>query len=531
MLKPNIKSFPKNPGVYIFKNQKNDIIYIGKAKNLRNRISQYFYQKHEKSPKTQFLVKNISNIDYIIVNNEVESLLLENKLIKKHKPKYNINLKDSKTYPYIKITNDKIPKIISTRTVTANGDYYGPYTDAKLRTELIKLVVEIFQLITKRTFTSKSSLYYDIGISPAKTLREIDHKEYLKNVQKAKEFLSGKTGFILNKLKTEMKKASESLKFELANKKKKQIESIKIIKQKQKVDLLKSYDQDVLAIIFNDKQTKSLIQLFNISKGVINSKKEFRFDYYDVELLENFIKVYYSKNSVPKEIIVNLEFWENIEDKKNLEEYFKNFRKSKVDLIYPKRGDKKSLIEIAIKNAKENFKKSDILDQIKKNLKLEKRPSIIECFDMSNLGSDYLVGAMTRFIEMQPDKTGYRKFEIKSFRGKNDDFASIREVIYRRYKRLQKEKLEFPDLIIIDGGRGQLNSALESLRQLNLRIPLISLAKQDEEIYVLNKANPYKFDKNSPMMLFIRDVRDKTHDFVINYNRKKRQMKFKKDIK
>lgn len=534
MFKPTRSSLPEQPGVYIYKDKFNNIIYVGKAKNLKNRISSYFSSDHKNSVKTQILVKNIANLEYIIVDSEVEALLLENKLIKKHKPKYNIDLKDNKTYAYIKITDEKIPKIISTRKITKKGDYFGPYTDSKSRWEIINLIVSLFGIVTPKTFSQKSTLYYEIGISPAKTEKNINIEEYHKKVQEAKNFLKGKNiNKIKTRLKEEMNTASKELKYEIAMQKKQQLDSIEHMLEKQKVDLLKNYDQDI-AVIINDKKTqKSLIQILHISKGIISSKKDYKLEY-EENLLLNFIKMFYSSNYVPKEIIVNTKVWEDENDKEKIEEYLSKLRGTKTEIILPQKGEKLSLVKLAEKNAKNSFENSNT-SKLKKLLKLKNDPNIIECFDMSNLGKEYLVGAMTRFKNEKEDKEGYRKFEIKSFKGKNDDYKAMQEVIKRRYSRLKEENLEFPDLIIIDGGKGQLNAANKSLKELGLKLNTISIAKGEKrdknEIYTSPKTPPIILDNNSEIMLYLRKIRDSVHNFVINYNRKKRDMKLREEMK
>ncbi len=535
MNKKNLTSnLPKNPGVYIFKDKFNNIIYIGKAKNLKNRVSSYFSSDHKTSIKTQILVKNINDIEYIIVDNEIEALLLENKLIKKHHPKYNINLKDSKTYAYIKITDEKIPKILITRKITKNGTYFGPYTDSKLKYEILNLTTSLFNLITPKTYTQKSTLYYEIGISPAKDEKSINIKEYLKKVEQAKDFLRGKNiSEIKKKLKEEMNKASNELKFEIAMQKKRQIESIEHIKEKQKVDLIKNFDQDI-AIIINDLQNeKSIIEIMHISKGVISSKKDFKFEY-EENLLQKFIKMYYSTQFIPKEIIINQKIWENQEEKELLEQYLTKLRGNKSILTLPQKGEKLSLVKLAEKNAIETLNKN-ISEKLKTILKLKTTPRIIECFDMSNLGKDYLIGAMTRFKNEKEDKNEYRKFEIKSFAGKNDDYRAIEEVITRRYSRLIDEKKELPDLIIIDGGKGQLKAAKKAIKKLNLSLQTISIAKgakrDRNDIYINENNEPIILDSNSDIMLYLRKIRDSVHNLAIIYNRKKREMRIKNEMK
>ena len=525
MLKEIIKTLPKNPGIYIFKDKLENIIYIGKAKNLKNRISSYFLNKHTTSPKTKVLVKNITKIDYIIVDTELEALLLENKLIKKHKPKYNIDLKDSKTYAYIKITDEKIPKITFTRKITKTGDYFGPYTNSEIRRELFFLVTKIFGIVTKSTFSNKSTLNYQIGMSPAKTIDEINIKEYNKNVKLAKEFLLGKNiNQIISKLKEKMQLASKDENYEIALEIKKQIETIENSFEKQKVDLIKKHDQDIIALIENNIESKSIIIILNISKGTITSKKDYLFETSE-NLLEEFIKMYYSKNTIPSEIIINQKI---SDEKKSIEEYLQKLSSHKVEIITPQKGEKLELVKLAEKNA-QNLIKNNPLKELQVNLQLQKIPKIIECFDMSNFGKNDLVGAMTRWVDLKPDKSGYRKYEIKKLTGKNDDYASINEVITRRYTKLKTENLEYPNLIIIDGGKGHLNTALNALNKLNLEIPIISIAKgknrDKNEIYLVGKDDPLIFDNNSEMMLNLRKIRDSVHNFVISYNRSKRKIK------
>jgi len=294
---------------------------------------------------------------------------------------------------------------------------------------------------------------------------------------------------------------------------------------------LKNYDEDIIVKLENQIENKSLIQILKIKKGVISSKKEYKFNYCDKDLIEEFLKIYYSQNSVPKEILLEKEIFDNVNNKKIIEKYLSKIKKGKVTIKIPKKGEKLGLIKLSILNAKQNFNKNDILIELKNKLSLPSIPKTIECFDMSNLGSDYLVGAMVQFKNSKPNKQAYRKYQIKSFSGKNDDFAAMQEVIYRRYLRLKNENKKMPDLILIDGGKGQLRSGIQALKNLNIKIPIVSLAKRDEEIYVLGRKDPYKFDSASKMMLFLRNIRDSTHNYVISYNRKKREMRMKEEFK
>lgn len=557
---------PNKPGVYLYKDRFGKIIYIGKAKNLRSRVSSYFTSVHKHSPKTRILVSNIYDVEFFIVDSEVESLILENKLIKKNKPKYNILLKDSKTYPYIKLTDEKIPKLTLTRRISGKGEFFGPFVDGAARTEIFNLTVKIFGLITSKTYSTKSHLNYDIGLAPAKTLLEVDIEKYKVNVGLARDFLKGKNvSEIKKKLKFEMKESSDLMNFEEAMIKKKQIDAIDILLEKQKIDLVKNYDQDVIGVVFDEINSKAVFVLLNISKGVISGKREFKFDLDSVEdIFSSFVKMFYSQAYIPKEILVSNEFWENSSEHKVLEEYLAGLSGRKVILNCPQRGEKKGLVELAISNAKLNVGKKNVLFEVQEKLGLKNLPKVIEVFDMSNLSYDFLVGGMTRWVDEKPDKNGYRKFDIKSFSGKNDDFAAMEEVVFRRYSRLLKEGKELPDLILIDGGLGQfgvVKKVLEDLgilenvnanpkdtnsdtdspmengdRQKQVSPDLISIAKGEfrkkNEIYTLETGNvPLVFDDDLKFMLFLRKVRDSVHNFVITFNRKKRDMKLKKEFK
>lgn len=518
----NLSSIPKNPGVYIFKDINNSIIYIGKAKSLKPRVASYFNSPDELSVKTKYLAGKIHDIEFFVVDNEVEALLLENRLIKKHKPKYNIMLKDSKTFAYILITDEKYPRILTTRRVGKKGNYFGPFTAGSARLELIKLAVSLFKIRTCRSMPKRPCLNYFIGTCTAPCSSQVSESDYQKQVQEAISFLKGNTKPVVEKLKLEMRAASKELNFETALKMKKQIESIEYLNEKQKVERILKFDQNVVAM--KPINGAAIIEVFSISKGIISGKKEFNLEF-EEDVLENFIKLYYSKEQIPEEIIVNHEFWKDGDEKRILEEYLSRLKGSKAALTYPLRGEKLALVEMAIKNI--DLSSNPVaLREIKEKLKLPTIPDVIECFDASNLSYEHVVGAMVRFVSAKPEPSGYRKFEIKSFKGA-DDYAAIREIVFRRYSRLIREKSSMPDLIIIDGGSGQLSSALSALKSIGLAVPIIALAKQNEEIYVPGMNIPIRVPVNSPMMLLIRRIRDSVHRLALSYNRKKRQIKMK----
>ena len=521
----NLQNVPREPGVYLFKDQSDKIIYIGKAKNLKNRVSSYFRSEHPYSPKTRALVSHITNAEFIIVDSELEALLLENRLIKQHLPQYNISLKDGRTYSFIQITGEQFPRILTARSATGKGKFFGPYVDGYARREIIELTVKLFKIRTCRILPKKACLNYYIGTCTAPCVAKATEAEYGEQVKHATKFLKGDTVEIQAKLREDMSKASSELKFEIALEKKRQLEAIEKLGQKQKVDLVKKFDQSVIVLVRNGQ--KAIIEVFTINHGVISGKKEYTFDY-ETDLFESFLKLYYSQKAIPREIIVNEKFWKEDSDKLVLEQYFEQMRGEKVELTLPEKGEKKALVDMAVKNA---TLQSDniILLELQEKLNLPVTPEVIECFDASNLSYQGKVVGMTQFVGGKPNKTGYRKFEVKSYTGMQDDYSSIKEAVFRRYKRLKEENAQMPDLIIIDGGYGQLSSALASLEELGLQLPIISLAKREEEICVPGSETPLNFGKNTPVMLLLRRIRDATHNFVITYNRKKREMAFREE--
>ena len=526
--KVDYSQIPKNPGCYIYKDLNDEIIYIGKAKNLVNRIRSYFSSPEQQSVKTKHLVSKIHSVEWIVVDNEVEALLLENNLIKKHYPKYNIDLKDNKRYAYIKITSERYPRILTTRKVAKDGTYFGPYTDGYQRVQLIRTAVSIFKIRTCKVLPKHECLNFHIGICTAPCIKNVDDKQYSKQVDSAIRFLKGDMNDTVAILKDEMSQFSKELKYEKALERRRQLEAISGIIDKQKVELIKSFDQDVISMIkYNDT---AIFEIFMIAKGVISGKGEFKTEYTE-NIFEEFLKRYYSSRKIPYEIVVNEKFYETESDREVLEKYFSTLRNGKVIITYPEKGDKLSLVKLAEKNALMNLEENKTLLELQDKLNLPQYPKVIECFDISNLGYEHIVAGMTRFVDGRPDKSGYRKFLIKSTVGKQNDFMAMSEAVFRRYKRIKAEKGEYPDIIMIDGGLGQLTASLRSLKALGLKIPIIALAKEREEIYTPNEKVPMQFDKNSKMMLLLREIRDSVHNFVLGYNKKRREMKLRDEFK
>ncbi|MBI2572851.1 excinuclease ABC subunit UvrC [Candidatus Woesearchaeota archaeon] len=522
-----LNTLPQDPGVYQFKDKDNKIIYIGKAKNLRKRVSQYFQNPERHAIKTQVLVRQIENIEVIIVDNEVEALLLENRLIKKHSPKYNINLKDSKTYAYITLTQEPYPRLTTTRNNNAKGKLFGPYTDGSARREVFDLAQKLFKLRVCRTMPKRACLNYHLNLCTAPCILNVNKEQYQEQVNDATKFLKGDISQSVEKLEQEMKEASQEKKYEVALEKRRQKDALLHLTQKQKVDLIKNIDQDF--IVYTTQENRSSIEIFSVVRGVISGKKNFRFETQE-DLFEEFITLYYSQNPPPHELVVNTVFWQNEPERETIELYLSKIKGSTVKITYPQRGEKKELLMLAEKNAQYGLENAT-LKEIQEKLCLPHLPLVIECFDISNLGREHVVAGMTQWVNGKPNKSEYRRFEIQTVQGRQDDFAAMYEVIQRRYKRLRDESKPFPDLIIIDGGKGQLGMACKALEELGLQIPLFGLAKREEEIYLPREENPHLFNTNSPMMLFIRSVRDSVHNYVLSYNKKKRQMKFKKQTK
>lgn len=523
----NLNIIPHDPGVYLFKDCNGVVIYCGKAKNLRNRVSNYFQNPSQLPIKTVQLMKNAHSVDWIIVHSEVEALLLENKLIKQYNPKYNINLKDAKTFAYIALTKETYPRVMSTRKLNSQLEAFGPYTDGTKRREVQKLVVTLFKLRTCKTLPKHACLNYHIGICTAPCIENVSKHDYTIQVENARSFMHGGYLDIEQKLKKQMLEASSNQEYEKAIIFKNQIESIKMLQYKQVVDNDRKFNQDIIAIKTYQHQT-SIVHM-SIQKGVLLGKRDFSIDYQE-NVLQEFIKAYYSNNPVPREIILSQKCWIDDEEKSALEEFLSNLKGGVVVLIVPVKGDKHKLIELGLKNIESNMEHNGALLDLKNAINLSVIPLIIESFDVSNLGREHVVCGMVRFVNAKANKSGYRKFLLKTTDGQND-FAGIKEAVYRRYKRLLSENMLMPDLILIDGGKEQLSSALDALRELGIQLPVIGLAKRLEEIYLPGQDNPKLFDKNSQMMLLLRQIRDETHHFAISYNKKRREIKMRDEFK
>lgn len=515
------ENLPKKPGVYIMRDANDEIIYIGKAKNLINRVRSYFREKLDR-PKTQILMSHFDSLEYIVTNSEKEALILEATLIKKHRPRYNVQLKDDKRYPYVKITNEKYPRLIITRNITKNGIYYGPFTDVTSVKKTVKFLKSLFKIRTCRNMDGPC-LNSQIDLCYAPCSGEISKEEYDEIINKIDLFFQGKYSVIVKNLKKEMAEAAENEQFEKAAVLRDQITSIEEIMEKQFVDLVDDdLDQDVIAIAPNDNEV--VVIIMPIRNGKIVGRDDFLMSgsQYESnsEILFAFIQQYYGFNRhIPKQILLN----EPIDDTELLEEWLSDLRGNKVYIKVPMKGVKLRLVNMAQKNAEiiKHQKKAmeNSLIELKKYLKLDKLPRIIEGYDISNISGKFAVGSKVSFKDAKPNKKKYKRFKIET-PGPND-FAMMKELLTHRLKMIDTD--EEPDLIVIDGGKGQLGMACEVLDELNLaHIPIIGLAKEFEEIYIPNSKRPIIIPKNNKALHLLQQVRDESHRFAITYHRKLR---------
>ena len=516
---------PSVPGVYLFRDQDDMIIYIGKAVNLRSRVRSYFSESNQPL-KTRQLVSNIRSIDWIVVNNETEALLLENRLVKQHSPKYNISLKDAKTFAYIALTKEKAPRLLTTRKASRKTETFGPYTDGFTRRDLQKLVEKVFKLRTCKKLPKKACLKFHIGLCTAPCTGNVTTEQYQHQVEEARDFLNGNYEQTLERLTLQMQDTSRKQNYEHAMELQKQIASIRLLTQRQIVDKRREFDQDVM--VFQRSGEQLLVVQMSIQKGVLLGKKEYTVEF-QVQIEQEFLKTFYSENQIPHEILLNKKCWSNDTEKKALESFLSAKRGANVKLSVPRSGVKRELVDLAKKNIEASLTEDNALVELQEALNLPVVPHVIECFDVSNLGQEHVVAGMVRFVNGKPDKSNYRRFKIKTVTGQ-DDFAAMHEAVTRRYRRLLDEKQPMPDLVVVDGGAGQVSAAQSALRKLELELSLIGLAKENEEVYLPNEGAARKFETNSRMMLLLRQIRDSAHDFAVRYNRKRRQMELRKQF-
>ena len=554
-----LATLPSKPGCYLMKNVEGKIIYVGKAISLKNRVRSYFHADSSHDAKTRRLVRDIANIEWIVVGSELEALILEMNLIKKHRPKYNIRLKDDKRYPYIKVHwNEPFPHVTVTRQMADDGArYFGPYTSAWAVYQTLDVLRKIFPYLTcDREITGmdkRACLYFDIKLCTAPCIGAVSQAQYRQMISDLMDFLSGHSDGIVSHLEQDMHKASEEMRFEKAAAVRDQLKAIQSIIERQRIVFATDYlDSDVLAMARSDGE--ACVQIFFIRGGKLIGREYFILegteDAADTEVMEQFITQFYTEAAnIPQQVMLPKE----IEEAQIISQWLRSKRGGeKVEFFVPKEGQPQELVQMATENARETLtalraqwqadahKQEQALAELQENLKLPGPPNRIECYDISNTQGTAIVGAMVVFTQGVPDKKLYRKFNIESVIGAPDDFASMEEMLTRRFRRWRaSQEAEaagpgsqpdasfsfLPDLIIIDGGKGQLGRAVQVLEKFELldKVPVVGLAKREEEIFFPNKSDSLLLPRHSQGLYLVQRIRDEAHRYGITAHRKKRQ--------
>ena len=549
-----LRTLPAKPGCYIMKNSDNQVIYVGKAVNLKNRVRSYFHTNPDQDFKTRQLVQRISDIEWIVVGSELEALILEMNLIKKHRPRYNIRLKDDKRYPYIKVHwADAYPKITVTRQMVKDGSrYFGPYTSVWAVHQTLDVLRRIFPYLTcDRVITGQDErpcLYFDIKLCTGPCIGAVDQAAYRQMIADLCEFLDGRTAPIVERLQHEMDQAAEELRFEKAAALRDQVQAIERVVEKQKVITNDQLDSDVIAIARDNGE--ACVQVFFIRSGKLIGREYFILEGAqgepDTEVIEEFIKQFYAEAaSIPSQVLLPQE----VEEAHIISQWLRTRRGGpKVELVVPHSGPPQELVQMATENAVETLRslkaqwevdtnrQSEALAELQQALQLSEPPNRIECYDISNTQGTSAVGSMVVFEQGVPRKSLYRRFNIQTVSGP-DDFASMEEVLTRRFRRYRsaqeergpgaKKDLSFaflPDLLIVDGGKGQLSRAVAVLEAFGLthQVPVVGLAKQQEELFLPGKKNSLMLARHSQGLYLIQRIRDEAHRFAITAHRARR---------
>jgi excinuclease ABC subunit C len=560
-LHQKIRTLPTSPGVYLYKNAEGQIIYVGKAINLRSRVRSYFLEGAAMNAKTGSLLREAVDVDYVVVDNEKEALALENNLIKQKKPRYNILLRDDKTYPYIKLTiGERYPRVFPTRRLRKDGSlYFGPYFPTSLAYRLVDLIHRHFMIpsckLDLNRYYPRPCLQYYIGRCLGPCVEGLTTPErYSEAVQDVKLFLEGRGADLSRSLQQRMQAAAEREQYELAAKYRDLISTVELLEQKQRIAAVEGDDADVFGYHYENEMLA--VNLFHMRGGKIVDKREFFWEDLPLqqvlpgapesaeiagtgfdpgEFFSSLLKqVYLDQQYVPHTIYVPVDF----EDRKTLEEVLSEGQKRRVQIHIPQRGDKRSLVDLVGQNAKQAFDQrfrvmkpatKVIQEAVQDALMLPELPTRIECFDISHIQGAETVASMVVWEDGKIKKSDYRKFIIRTVEGV-DDFASMREVITRRYQRVQKEEQKMPSVVLIDGGIGQLHAAAQALEALGIvNQPLASIAKREEIIYIQGQEDePVILDRHSPVLHLVQLIRDEAHRFAVTFHRKRRQIRDRK---
>jgi len=543
-LTQKIKSIPRKPGVYLFRGESGRVLYVGKAKVLRARVRSYFRKSSLTSLRIENMVKKITNIDWLVTRSETEALLTEAAMIKEHEPQYNILMRDDKSYPYVRITNEPFPQVLLTRKIIHDGSrYFGPFTEVHNLRESLKVIYKVFPVrscsyiidddsIARKKISVCLDYHIKKCLGPCEGLQSWE--DYNAMIDEVVRFLHGRIGNIMKQLQEEMTAASREHQYEEAALRRDQIAAVEAFTRRQRKISASFADQDIIAVAVLQKDACAAVIRLRNGK-IIGRERMFLTGAHEQnlkEILAGFMKQFYLESDfLPQEILLQ----ERPEGDKSLAVWLSNKRGKKVTLTVPQRGEKAKLVRLSLQNAElllaENLRKRkrrrelvpDMVQQLQSDLNLEVPPRRIEAFDISNIHGSNPVGSMVCFVDGVAKKSEYRKFKIKTVKG-IDDFAMIREVVSRRYRRLKSEQATFPDLILIDGGKGQLSMAVSALQELGLSyISIIGLAKRLEEVYFPGSSDPQNIPKSSPGLFLLRRIRDEAHRFAVTFHRQRRK--------
>jgi len=539
-LTEKLENLPPKPGVYQFRSKEGKVLYVGKAVNLRNRVRQYFQKSRAPDARLDVMISKIADLEVIVTDSEVEALILEANLVKQYNPRYNVNLKDDKSYPYIIVTNEPFPRVFVTRHIVRDGSkYFGPYTDVKTMRYALKTIRDTFKVRSCNYFIDQEvikkkkirvCLDYHIKKCDGPCEGLISQEEYNEMIRQVTQMLKGKTSTLVETLEHEMEGLSSEMKYEEAAVVRDRIQALSVYASRQKVVDLESSDRDIITVAVEADDACGVI--FRIREGKLVGSQHFYMSNVEgkteSEILEHFLERYYlDAQDIPKEIFLQTE----IENAETLGQWLSAKATEKVEVAVPKIGEKAKLVAMCRNNARflldelkiQKMKKSDFIPNsvkaLQRDLRLPKPPRRIECFDISNIQGADAVASMVTFVDARPVKNDYRRFKIRTVTGPND-FASMREVFERRYKRLLDEAGTLPDLIMVDGGKGQLSSALEVLGQLKIKSqPIVGLAKRLEEVFVPGVSEAQSIPKTSSGLRLLQRIRDEAHRFAITYHR------------
>ncbi len=546
-VREKVANLPASPGVYMFKDSGGRLLYIGKAKRLRNRVRSYFQDSSSQDGRIKVMVSKIDDLEVIVTDSEAEALILENNLIKKHQPRYNIMYRDDKTYPYICVTGDERPRVFPTRTVINDGSkYYGPYDSVTHMKRMLETIRKAFGLCTcavsrknidRTRGAPKWHSCFDDYLEQCSG--DWDPEEYRATIDKVERMLNGRTDALMRDLKEEMEIASEALEFERAARLRDSLEAVEKYSRKMKMVADKKVDRDLFAVSVDEELGEACGVLFKIREGKLIGKFH-RFlknigQLEEGDMLQSFVEDYYTgqfAGAIPDEVYVS----HKLPDDEPLLQYLWQQREKKVPIRKPKIGDKAKMVRMAISNADlllgerqlekmkaERERIPHSLKELKKELGLQRIPRQIECFDISNIQGSDPVASMVCFVDARPRKSAYKRFHIKTVEGP-DDFASMEEVIRRRYKRVQQEKQQIPDLVVVDGGKGQLSSAVRALKEIDFygECDIVGLAKRLEEVFLPERSAPVMIPKTSSALKLLQRIRDEAHRFAVEFHRNTR---------